>query len=149
HLLWRPHLAQRDDFANALAVLRLVLVLPAGQARLDDPRRDDVSPDAIRGQLAGQAAHQHEQAALGGAVGGDLRPGNLLDPRAGEQDQPAPTLRHHLPRRRLAYVEAAGQVAVDMVCPLLRRDVKEWDAPAHAGIWRWQRRGVRTGPRWW
>ena len=57
---------------NVLEPVGLVLVAAVqrhGHARVDEPRRDRVDPDAVDAELAGQAPGEVDDPALGGRVG--------------------------------------------------------------------------------
>ena len=123
-------LAERDDVADAAGVLRLGLHLVTRQPGVDDAGGDHVDEDLVGRQLAGHRPRQHAHAGFRRRVGGDLGPGHLLHPGAGEDDAAGAPALDHQPGRRLTEVEAAGEVDVEMLLPLLRRDLQEGDAVA-------------------
>ena len=81
---------RRSGMAEGDGRRRLVEVLAAdvGHRRPDEPRRDDVDAHAQRPAVDGQGARERDHAALGGAVRGIARHGDVRELRADQDDRP-------------------------------------------------------------
>src|SRR3712207_2873854 len=80
---------------------------------------DRVDPDPVRGQFLGQAAHEPDDAVLGGDVGGDVRHATQPESRADQDDRAAVTVGPEVRDDRLGREEDAGEVDLQHVPPLL------------------------------
>ena len=85
-------------------------------------------------QLARHLLDQHVDACFADGVGADLRPRDFGDPARGHDDAPLYPLGDHAAGGRLADVEAAGQVDIEVPLPILGADFEEGLGVDDAGV---------------